>query len=196
MLTSKKLLLTLSLLMGLTVIISNFLVQYPINYYGLQDALTYGALSYPVTFLITDITNRAFGKSLARKVVVLGFSIGITMTLFVSTNFSEIISIRIAIGSGFAFLIAQNLDIQIFDKLRKNKKWYVAPFISSLIGSSIDTLLFFSIAFYGTGVPWVTLSLGDFFIKLLIALTMLIPFRLLLSRVKDLSNKNMSYKIV
>ena len=182
--------------MGLTVIISNFLVQYPINYYGLQDTLTYGALSYPVTFLITDITNRAFGKSLARKVVVLGFSIGITITLFVSTNFSDIISIRIAIGSGFAFLVAQNLDIQIFDKLRKNKKWYVAPFISSLIGSSIDTLLFFSIAFYGTGVPWVTLSLGDFFIKLLIALTMLIPFRLLLSRVKDLSNKNMSYKIV
>lgn len=196
MLNSRKLLLTLSLLMGLTVIISNFLVQYPINYYGLQDTLTYGALSYPVTFLITDITNRAFGKSLARKVVVLGFSIGITITLFVSTNFSDIISIRIAIGSGFAFLVAQNLDIQIFDKLRKNKKWYVAPFISSLIGSSIDTLLFFSIAFYGTGVPWVTLSLGDFFIKLLIALTMLIPFRLLLSRVKDLSNKNMSYKIV
>ena len=196
MLNSRKLLLTLSLLMGLTVIISNFLVQYPINYYGLQDTLTYGALSYPVTFLITDITNRAFGKSLARKVVVLGFSIGITITLFVSTNFSDIISIRIAIGSGFAFLIAQNLDIQIFDKLRKNKKWYVAPFISSLIGSSIDTLLFFSIAFYGTGVPWVTLSLGDFFIKLLIALTMLIPFRFLLSRVKDLSNKNMSYKIV
>jgi len=196
MLNSRKLLLTLSLLMGLTVIISNFLVQYPINYYGLQDTLTYGALSYPVTFLITDITNRAFGKSLARKVVVLGFSIGITITLFVSTNFSDIISIRIAIGSGFAFLVAQNLDIQIFDKLRKNKKWYVAPFISSLIGSSIDTLLFFSIAFYGTGVPWVTLSLGDFFIKLLIALTMLIPFRLLLSRVKDLSNKNMPYKIV
>jgi len=185
----KYLLFTLSILMGLTVILSNYLVQFPINYYGLEEILTYGAFSYPITFLITDLANRAFGKEIARQIVILGFVIGIAMTLFVSTNFSNIISIRIAIGSGFAFFIAQNLDVYIFDKLRKNKKWYVAPFTSSLVGSTTDTFLFFSIAFYNTGVPWVTLSVGDLAVKLFIALAMLIPFRLLIIKIKDISDK-------
>ena len=104
-------------------------------------------------------------------------------TLFFSTNFSDLISIRIAIGSGIAFITAQLLDVQIFDRLRK-KHWYVAPLSSSLIGSTIDTFLFFSISFYGTGVPWVTLSLGDLAVKIFIALLMLIPFRLLLGTLK------------
>ena len=163
---------------------SNYLVQFPIKYYGLQDLLTYGAFSYPVAFLITDLANRSFGKLVARKIVYIGFIIGILFTLIFSTNFADLISLRIAIGSGTAFIIAQLLDVQIFDQLRK-KKWFVAPLASSLIGSTIDTFLFFSISFYGTGVPWVTLSLGDLVVKILVALIMLIPFRLLLGTFKE-----------
>ena len=183
----KKLFLILSLLMGLIVIISNYLVQFPIQYYGLENILTYGAFSYPVTFLITDLANRAYGKNLARGVVLIGFFIGISLTLIVSTNFDEIISIRIAIGSAVAFLIAQNLDVNIFDKLRK-KSWYVAPVTSSFFGSIVDTFLFFSIAFYGTGIPWLSLSIGDLLVKLIVALIMLIPFRLLLLKISDISD--------
>ena len=172
--------------MGLIVLASNFLVQFPVKYYGLQDILTYGAFSYPVAFLITDLANRAYGKIIARKIVYLGFLIGIIFTLFFSTNFADLISIRIAIGSGSAFLVAQLLDVQIFDKLRKNS-WYVAPLISSSIGSIVDTFLFFSIAFFGTGVPWVTLSLGDLAVKLFVALVMLVPFRLLLNTFKPVA---------
>tara|TARA_Y100001970_G_C13814516_1_gene641699 strand:- start:18 stop:566 length:549 start_codon:yes stop_codon:yes gene_type:complete len=178
-----KFYLTLSLLMGAVVLISNYLVQFPIRYYGLDKILTYGAFSYPVAFLITDLTNRSFGKYVARKIVYLGFIIGICFTLFFSTNFSDLISIRIAIGSGTAFLVAQLIDVQVFDKLRK-KKWFIAPLVSSFIGSTIDTLLFFSISFYGTNVPWITLSLGDLSVKIFVALIMLIPFRILLNTFK------------
>jgi uncharacterized integral membrane protein (TIGR00697 family) len=169
--------------MGFVVLVSNYLVQFPITYYGLEDILTYGAFSYPVAFLITDLTNRSYGKIIARKIVYIGFVIGIIFTLFFSTNFQDLISVRIAIGSGTAFLVAQLLDVQIFDKLRK-KKWFVAPLTSSLIGSTIDTFLFFSISFYATGIPWVTLSLGDLAVKVLVTLLMLIPFRLLLGTLK------------
>ena len=179
-----KIFLTLSFLMGFVVLASNYLVQFPVKYYGLQDLLTYGAFSYPVAFLITDLANRSFGKLVARKIVYIGFIIGILFTLIFSTNFADLISLRIAIGSGTAFIIAQLLDVQIFDQLRK-KKWFVAPLASSLIGSTIDTFLFFSISFYGTGVPWVTLSLGDLVVKILVALIMLIPFRLLLGTFKE-----------
>ena len=172
--------------MGLIVVLSNYLVQFPIQYFGLNEILTYGAFSYPVTFLITDLANRAYGKIVARKVVYIGFSLGVLLTLFVSTNFSDIISIRIAIGSGVAFFIAQNLDVQIFDSLRK-KIWYAAPLTSSIIGSVTDTFLFFSIAFYATGIPWVTLAFGDLAVKLFIALAMLFPFRLLINKIKDFS---------
>ena len=168
-----------SFLMGLVVLSSNYLVQFPVKYYGLQDILTYGAFTYPIAFLITDLANRSYGKQIARKIVYFGFVVGISFTLFFSTNFSDLISVRIAIGSGTAFIVAQLLDVQIFDKLRE-KSWYVAPLSSSIIGSTVDTFLFFSISFYATGVPWFTLSLGDLAIKLLVTLVMLIPFRLLL----------------
>ena len=173
----------LSFAMGVIVLASNYLVQFPVKYLGLDNLLTYGAFSYPIAFLITDLANRSYGKIAARKIVYVGFSIGIIFTLFFSTNFSDLISIRIAIGSGIAFITAQLLDVQIFDRLRK-KHWYVAPLSSSLIGSTVDTFLFFSISFYGTGVPWVTLSLGDLTVKIFIALLMLIPFRLLLGTLK------------
>ena len=169
--------------MGVVVLSSNYLVQFPIKYYGLEEILTYGAFSYPIAFLITDLANRSYGKFIARKIVYIGFVIGIGFTLFFSTNFTDLISVRIAIGSGTAFLIAQLLDVQIFDKLRK-KKWFIAPLTSSLIGSTIDTFLFFSISFYATGIPWVTLSLGDLAVKVLVALLMLIPFRLLIGTFK------------
>jgi len=179
----KNFFILLSFIMGVVVLASNYLVQFPITYYGLEEILTYGAFSYPVAFLITDLANRSYGKIIARKIVYIGFVIGIVFTLFFSTNFEDLISVRIAIGSGTAFLVAQLLDVQIFDKLRK-KKWFVAPLTSSLIGSTIDTFLFFSISFYATGIPWVTLSLGDLAVKVLVALLMLIPFRLLLGTLK------------
>ena len=174
--------------MSLVVVFSNFLVQFPVQYFGLNEILTYGAFSYPVTFLVTDLANRAYGKMGARKVVYVGFTIGVLLTLFISTNFSDIISIRIAIGSGLAFFIAHNIDIKIFDALRK-LHWSVAPLSSSVIGSIIDTFLFFSIAFYGTDVPWFTLALGDLTVKLIIALLMLIPFRVLIKDIRDFSEK-------
>ena len=181
----------LSILMGVVVVVSNYLVQFPVQLMGLNEILTYGAFSYPVTFLITDLANRAYGKAVAKKVVYVGFVIGILLTLFVSTNFEDIISIRIAIGSGVAFFVAQNLDIQIFDKLRK-KSWFVAPLYSSTFGSLTDTFLFFSISFYATGIPWITLALGDLTVKLIITLVMLIPFKLLLLKIRDYTDTSSS----
>ena len=178
-----KLFLILSLMMGVVVLTSNYLVQFPIKHYGLEEILTYGALSYPIAFLITDLANRSYGKEVARKIVYIGFALGVSFTLLFSTNFADSISIRIAIGSGTAFLVAQLLDVQIFDNLRK-KTWYIAPLTSSIFGSTVDTFLFFSISFYATGVPWITLSIGDLTIKILITLLMLIPFRLLLKKFK------------
>ncbi len=181
----------LSILMGVVVVVSNYLVQFPVQLMGLNEILTYGAFSYPVTFLITDLANRAYGKAVAKKVVYIGFVIGILLTLFVSTNFEDIISIRIAIGSGVAFFVAQNLDIQIFDRLRK-KSWFVAPLYSSTFGSLTDTFLFFSISFYATGIPWITLALGDLVVKLFITLVMLIPFKLLLLKIRDYTDTSSS----
>ena len=182
----KRFFFILAFIMASVVVLSNYLVQFPVNYIGLQDLLTYGAFSYPVAFLITDLSNRRYGKNNAKKIVYLGFGLGVFLTLYFSTNYSDLISIRIAIGSGIAFLIAQLIDVNIFDRLRK-KIWFVAPLVSSLIGSSIDTFLFFSISFYGTNVNWITLSFGDLFVKILVALVMLIPFRLLLSRIHEIS---------
>jgi len=193
--SQRKLFFTLSFFMGLVVILSNYLVQFPVKFYELENLLTYGAFSYPITFLITDLANRALGKKTARYVVMIGFFIGIILTFFVSTNFDDVISIRIAIGSATAFIIAQNLDINIFDMLR-NKIWYVAPLTSSLLGSIIDTFLFFSIAFYNTDIPWFSLALGDLAVKLIVASLMLIPFRLLISKISDVGDlkiKNLNY---
>ena len=172
---------TLATCMAGIVAISNFLVQFPVNYLGLENILTYAAFTYPITFLITDLANRKYGKIIARRIVYFGFFIGIILTLYFSTNFEDLISIRIAIGSGTAFLVAQLLDVRVFDLLRK-KIWFIAPISSSLLGSLIDTFLFFSISFYNTDVPWITLAMGDFIVKVLISLIMLIPFRLLLNK--------------
>ena len=184
-----KLFFILAFLMALVVALSNYLVQFPVSYIGLEELLTYGAFSYPVAFLITDLSNRRYGKNTAKKIVYLGFILGAILTFYFSTNYSDLISIRIAIGSGAAFLVAQLIDVGVFDKLR-NKIWFAAPLISSLIGSSIDTFLFFSISFYGTGINWVTLSFGDLFVKIFITIAMLIPFRFFLSRIKEISNIN------
>ena len=180
-----KTIILLSISMGVVVLSSNYLVQFPINYYDLNEILTYGAFSYPVAFLITDLANRSYGKIVAKKIVYFGFFLGIGFTVLFSTNFADLISIRIAIGSGTAFLVAQILDVKIFDNLRE-KKWFIAPLTSSLIGSTVDTFLFFSISFYGTGLPWITLSLGDLTVKIIVALMMLIPFRILLKTFKPI----------
>ena len=180
-----KLFILLSFLMGVIVLSSNYLVQFPVNYYGLSEILTYGAFSYPLAFLITDLANRSYGKLVARKIVYLGFLLGISFTVLFSTDFADLISIRIAIGSGAAFLTAQLIDVQIFDNLRK-KKWFIAPLTSSMIGSTVDTFLFFSISFYGTNIPWFTLALGDLGVKIFVAIMMLIPFRLLLKTFKPI----------
>ena len=180
----QKLFILLSFFMGVVVLASNYLVQFPVKHFGLEQILTYGAFSYPIAFLITDLANRSYGKVVARKIVYFGFTLGVLFTLFFSTNFTDIISIRIAIGSGTAFVIAQLIDVQVFDKLRKKKNWFVAPLFSSFIGSTFDTFLFFSISFYGTGVPWLTLSIGDLGVKIIVALVMLIPFRILLGTIK------------
>ena len=187
--TGKQLFFLLAFFMASVVALSNYLVQFPINYFGLENLLTYGAFSYPVSFLITDLSNRKYGKNVAKKIVYLGFALGVFLTLYFSTNYSDLISIRIVIGSGTAFLVAQLIDVHIFDKLRR-KIWFLAPLASSLIGSSIDTFLFFSISFYGTEINWITLSFGDLSVKIFIALIMLIPFRLLLSHIQEVSSVN------
>ena len=184
-----QLFLLLALLMASVVALSNYLVQFPIRYFNLENLLTYGAFSYPVAFLITDLSNRRYGKDFAKKVVYLGFALGIFLTFYFSTNYSDLISIRIAIGSGTAFLVAQLIDVHIFDRLRK-KAWFIAPLTSSLVGSVIDTFLFFSISFYGTEMNWITLSFGDLSVKIFVTLIALVPFRLLLSHIREISEVN------
>ena len=176
----------LAFIMSVVIVLSNYLVQFPVNYLKLNNILTYGAFTYPIAFLITDLSNRRYGKEKAKKIVYVGFIVGIFLTFYFSTNYADLISVRIAIGSGVAFLVAQLIDVNIFDKLRK-KVWFIAPLVSSLIGSTIDTFLFFSIAFYGTGINWVTLSAGDLFVKIIVALTMLVPFRYLINYIKEIS---------
>ena len=164
--------------MAVVVTASNILVQYPIN-----NWLTWGALPYPFAFLVTDLTNRRFGPGAARAVVAAGFACGVVLSAVLAEP-------RIAAASGTAFLVAQLLDVHVFDRLR-NAKWWKAPLVSSALGSIVDTTLFFSLAFAGTGlaqvelmawaVPeWVTWALGDLGVKAGFALILLIPFRLLL----------------
>ena len=190
--SEKRLFLFLAFFMAIVVLVSNYLVQFPVNHFGLKEILTYGAFSYPIAFLITDLTNRKYGKLVARKIVYFGFFLGVFLTLFFSTNFSDLISLRIVFGSGTAFLVAQLIDVQIFDKLRK-KTWFIAPLTSSLVGSTIDTFIFFSISFYGTGLNWITLGAGDLSVKVLVALFMLIPFRILIKKIENFSNSNLLY---
>lgn len=155
--------------MAVIVAASNFLVQFPIN-----DWITWGAFTYPVSFLVTDLTNRALGPVMARRVVYVGFVVGVTLSVFGATP-------RIAAASGSAFLVAQLIDIRIFDRLRRFN-WWCPPLVSTSIASAIDTALFFALAFAFTAVPWVTLAVGDYVVKLVVALLMLLPFRALMTR--------------
>ena len=177
MMLKQKSLITLIIGMALVVVISNIAVSYPIN-----DWLTWGALTYPIAFLVTDMTNRLFGVVRARTVVYAGFLIGVILSLWAA-------DMRIALASGSAFLIAQLLDITIFDKLRQ-KTWWKAPLISTIVSSAVDTLLFFSIAFVATGLPWVTWAIGDYGAKLAMAAILLMPFRFFISLIPSNPNKS------
>ena len=160
--------------MVLVVTISNIAVQYPIN-----DWLTYGALTYPIAFLVTDLTNRGLGTGAARKVVYAGFAVAVLLSIWLATP-------RIALASGTAFLVAQLLDIAVFDRLRR-ATWWRAPIISSTLASALDTALFFSLAFAGTGLPWITWAVGDYGVKIAVALVLLIPFRMALKTAAPVS---------
>lgn len=175
-----------TLAMIVIVVAANVLVQHPIHFFGLADHLTWGGLTYPISFLITDLTNRHFGPDRARKVVVAGFFIGVILSFALATP-------RIALASGLAFLFGQLLDIGVFNRLRR-LSWWRAPLIGSVVGSAVDTALFFSIAFYGIeamSVPvqffgaitmplWVSLGTTDFLVKVAIALVALLPYGALL----------------
>ena len=189
--------------MGLVILASNKLVQYPVqaSLWGLDLAglLTWGAFTYPVAFLVTDTTNRVYGVGSARKVVYVGFVFGLLLTITMALGIADhnrapgtalIKSLfedesafemfRIACASGTAFLIAQLLDIRIFDRLRQ-RQWWKAPVASSFLGSLLDTITFFFLAFAGTGLPWASLALGDFGAKLVMIAALLYPFKLLVT---------------
>ena len=152
------------LAMVLVIVSSNILVQYPLN-----DWMTWGAITYPFAFLVTDLANRFFGPRFARAVVYAGFIIAVALSAYYATP-------RIALASGSAFLVAELLDVKIFDWLRR-RIWWQPPLVSTLLGSVVDTAVFFTLAFYGTDVPWVTLALGDLGVKVALALVTLLPFR-------------------
>lgn len=145
------------------VVVSNVLVQYPLN-----DWLTWGALTYPAAFFVTDLTNRTHGPAAARRIVRWGFVFAVALSAGLSTP-------RIAFASGAAFLAAQILDVAVFHRLRR-RSWWQAPLASSMLGSAIDTAMFFSIAFAGSGLPWTTWAMGDFAVKIGMALLMLAPY--------------------
>lgn len=193
--------------MAIVVVASNFLVQFPFAHFGLQDLLTWGAFTYPVAFLVNDLTNRRYGPAAARKVVLVGFAIAVVLSAWLASP-------RIAIASGSAFLVAQLLDVAVFDRLRR-QAWWIAPAISTLIGSVVDTVLFFSLAFadrfaaldtafgledgslgfavpfLGTEVPlWVSLGVGDFGVKLIVGAVMLAPYGLIVSMLKPAAPAN------
>ncbi len=158
---------------------SNLLVQYPFTPLGLEQVLTWGAFTYPVSFLVTDLTNRRAGAVMARRVVYAGFALGVILSAVLSEP-------RIAAASGTAFLVGQLLDITVFNRLRR-ASWWKAPFAASALGSMVDTALFFSLAFAGTDVPWLSLGAGDLCVKLLYAVILLAPFRIAMARWRPLA---------
>jgi queuosine precursor transporter len=191
--------------MTIVVVASNILVLYPFDHFGLKDVLTWGAFTYPVAFLVNDLTNRTYGKSVARRVVIVGFVFAVILSVWLATP-------RIAIASGAAFLTGQLLDIQVFDRLRRNS-WWQAPFMGTVFGSMIDTLIFFTLAFaplfafvdlrfgmedgslgfpanlFGYEAPlWVTLAFGDFCVKMLMGVLALIPYGALLNVLKPVNS--------
>ncbi|MCH9704854.1 MAG: queuosine precursor transporter [Proteobacteria bacterium] len=163
--------------MAITLVVSNYLVQFPLG-----DWLTLAAFTYPIAFLVTDCVNRSAGVSVAAKVALFGFIFGVPLSLafnyFTATDGGWLAAVRIAAASGMAFAIGQGTDIAIFNRLRK-RAWWLPPLFSSLPASILDTALFFSLAFAGTDVPWVTLAWGDLAIKALMLLLLLPPYRLL-----------------
>ena len=167
--------------MAIVICASNYLVQFPFSYFGLQEILTWGAFTYPITFLVTDLANRFFGKEFAKKVVVFGFILGIIFSFILTFEEFNLIILRIVFASGVAFLAGQLLDISVFSTLR-NKLWFIPPLVSSILGSILDTVVFFSIAFYGTDSSWIILAAGDLAVKLFVDFAMLLPFRIAIAR--------------
>ncbi|WP_376691379.1 queuosine precursor transporter [Wenzhouxiangella sp. EGI_FJ10409] len=157
------------LAMVLVVASANYLVQFPLN-----DWLTWGALTYPISYFVTDLTNRRFGTASARRVVYIGFALAVVASIWLASP-------RIALASGAAFLVSQLMDVAIFDRLRR-RAWWQPPLFSSVIGSLVDTALFFALAFYGTSMPWVTLAVGDYGVKVAIAALLLLPWRMVSRR--------------
>jgi uncharacterized PurR-regulated membrane protein YhhQ (DUF165 family) len=191
--------------MALVVVASNILVQYPFNYLGFGEILTWGAFTYPIAFLVNDLANRRYGKSVARRVVIAGFIAAIILSVWLATP-------RIAIASGTAFLTGQLLDIQVFDRLRR-QSWWKAPFMATIFGSLLDTLIFFTLAFapvfagidaafgmedgslgfpamlFGSEIPlWAALAFGDFCVKMLMGVLALIPYGALLNVLKPVDS--------
>jgi uncharacterized PurR-regulated membrane protein YhhQ (DUF165 family) len=158
-----------ALAMAAIVLLSNVLVQYPLNAW-----LTWGAFSYPVAYLVTDVCNRVVGAQLARRVAWIGFAIGLTSSALLAPG-------RIAIASGTAFIVSQLLDVAIFNRLRQ-QSWWKAPFLGSSAASVVDTGIFFSLAFAGTSISWLHLAVGDLGVKLIMAAALLPAYRLLINR--------------
>jgi len=157
------------LAMGLVVLSSDILVQYAIN-----DWLTWGAITYPFAFLVTELVNRAFGPLQARRVAWVGFAVAVAAS-------AALAPARIAAASGLAFLLSQMLDISVFDKLR-HSRWWRAPLIATMLAAVLDTTVFWSVGFAGQDLPWVTWALGDLGVKLVMAVCLLLPFRLLIGK--------------
>jgi conserved hypothetical integral membrane protein len=162
--------------MCVVVVASNILVQYPFEPFGMAEILTWGAFTYPFAFLVTDLTNRWFGPAATRRVIYVGFALAVVLSVWLSDP-------RIAFASGSAFLCAQLVDVTVFNRLRQGS-WWKAPLVSSTLGSALDTAIFFSLAFAGTGLPWTSWALGDFAVKMLVALAALVPYASLMNLVK------------
>jgi uncharacterized PurR-regulated membrane protein YhhQ (DUF165 family) len=157
------------LAMVVVIVSSNWLVQFPIN-----EWLTWGAFTYPVAFLVTDLTNRAVGATAARRVVWLGFPVAVAVSLALAPW-------RIGVASGLAFLVSQLMDVVVFNRWR-TQTWWKAPLIGSVVASVVDTAVFFAIAFAGTDLDWMQLAAGDLSIKWLMAAVLLLPYRWMLPR--------------
>ena len=169
--TNLKLTVAFAATMVLIVVSSNVLVQYPVS-----DWLTWGAITYPFSFLVVDLANRYHGPRMARRIVYVGFVVALLLSAWLATP-------RIAVASGPAFLCAELLDVTIFNRLRRHA-WWKPPLVSTLFASVVDTAIFFTLAFAGTDLPWITLALGDLGVKLAIALFALVPFRVALTLVR------------
>lgn len=190
------------IVMTLVVLGSNILVQYPIESIGGGEWLTWGAISYPIAFLVNDLSNRRFGPAGARRVVYVGFVVAVCFSIQFATP-------RIAIASGSAFLFSQLLDIYVFQSLRR-RSWWIQPFVAGLIASAVDTIIFFFIAFYcgslfGTqqtissvlgalgivdecmALPWTQLAMADYGVKIIIAVVALLPYGALITFIRPIT---------